>query len=615
VRNVKYVVVRIKIESVRKVRCKLLNRAMTVVLISGMLSLAACGNETGETENAGTEKVLDISDMFTDRDLSGEYKASESVKIELTGDSAQCNLKKVQVNGGTITITEEGTYVLSGKLENGCIVIEADNDAAKVQLVLNNVEINNDSGAAIYVKSCDKVFVTSVGNSSNFLSNGGNYEMIDENHVDGALFSKSDLCFNGSGTLMITAKAGHGVVTKDDLKITDGNITVNAPEGHGFSGKDSVRIADGNIIVNCGKDGIHSENAEDTAKGYVYIGGGYLDITSGGDGIAASGMVQVDTVELKILAGGGNGNKITVKNENGDAISCKGIKSTQDMVLNNGTFIIDSQDDAVHSNTNLIVNGGTYELATGDDGIHADETTKIAGGAVNILTSYEGIEGNKIYVSGGYVKMLTDDDGINAAGGNDGGMGGMFGGDRFGESTDSTVEISGGTIYMNAAGDGLDSNGSLIVTGGAVYISGPTNGANGSLDYTTTGQAAGGTVVALGSSRMAMNFDDSSTQGSVLLTASGNAGAGTDILVKDAEGNIIIQYTAESVFNSILITSPDLQVGEAYTFSIGGSELEITLETLINGSGNGMGGPGGMRMPGRMPGDMGEPSVGRPDRK
>ena len=624
---------------------KLVKRLFAVVLSCAMVVLSACGSdETGNVagsgmaegstvgessesasnsgqlndgfevnsvangENATPVAVLDVADMFSDRDLKGEYKAQEGVKIELTGDSAMCNSKAVQVSGNTITITGEGTYILSGTLKNGSVVVAADNEKAKVQLVLAGAEIHNDTGAAIYVKSCDKIFVTMAENSENSLSNGGSYESIDENNIDGAVFSKSDICFNGTGSLTISANAGHGVVTKDDLKITGGNITVNAVEGHGFSGKDSVRIASGNLVITSGKDGIHAENAEDTAKGYIYIGGGDLDIISGGDGIAASGIVQVDTVDLNIQAGGGHTNKITATDGNGDTLSTKGIKASSDVILNDGTFIINSQDDALHSDMNLTVNGGTYELTTGDDGLHADEATAIAGGTINIVKSYEGIEGNKVYVSGGYIKMVASDDGINAAGGNDGGMGGFFGGDHFGGSTDSTVEITGGTLYMNAAGDGLDSNGSLIVTGGEVYLSGPTNGANGALDYTTTGQAAGGTVVALGNAQMAMNFDDSSTQGSVLLTASGNASAGSEIIVKDAEGNVLIEYQAESAFNSVLITSPKLQVGETYTFSIAGSELEMTLETLINGSGNGMGGPGGhggMGNPGGMPGGMG----------
>lgn len=556
--------------------------------------------------NASAVSVLDTSDMFTDRDLSGEYKEGQGVKITLTGETAQCDSKVVTIEGSTITISAEGTYLLSGSLENGMLVVEAD-DNAKVQLVLNDVEITNATGAAIYIKSGDKIFITTAAGSRNSLKNGGSYIVLDDNNIDGVIFSKSDICLNGSGALEITANAGHGVVTKDDLKITGGEITVEALQGHGISGKDSVRIAGGSITVNTGKDAIHSDNEEDSTRGYIYIADGKMDLISGGDGIAASGQIQVDGGNVIITAGGGSANKTTAKDENGEALSTKGIKAAGDVVLNDGIFIIDSQDDALHSNTNLTVNGGSYELSTGDDGLHADEITTVAGGTMNIATSYEGIEGNKVVVSGGYIKMLASDDGINAAGGNDGGMGGFFGGDVFGGGTDSSVEISGGTIYMNAAGDGLDSNGDLIVTGGAVYLSGPTNGANGALDYTTTGQVAGGTVVALGSSQMAMNFDDSSTQGSVLLSASGSVPAGTEILLKDAEGNVLLEYTAESAFNSILITTPQMQVGGTYTFIIGESEVEMTLETLINGTGNGMGGPGGVGGHGGMggPGGMG----------
>lgn len=594
--------------------------ALTAVLMT--FSLTACGGKEpdsvvdtlvegnvaavsgqGQVSSAAKENLLDVDEMFTDRDLSGDYNESESIFITLTGDSASCDDKSVFISGNTVTVTEAGTYILSGTL-NGMVVVEAD-DSDKVQLVLKGAEIDNENNAAIYVKTADKVFITLADGDQNSLYSGG-FTAIDDNNIDGAIFAKCDLTVNGSGSLDIEAAEGHGVVSKDDLVVTGGMITVNAA-GHGLEGKDSVRIADGRLNITSGKDGIHSENSDKEEKGYVYVADGQFVIISNGDGISASYYLQVDGGSFSILTADGNSNRTIARDENGDTVSAKGLKSDADMIINGGSFVVDSQDDALHAGGNLTVNGGELQLATGDDGIHSDETATVAGGRVNITDSYEGIEGNDVVISGGEIHLVSTDDGLNAAGGKDrSGFGGwmMGGGDRFG-ATDSTITISGGLIYINAAGDGIDSNGDLIVTGGEIYVSGPENGANGALDYERSGQITGGILVAVGSSQMAMNFGDTSTQGSILTNVV-NCKAGDEVQLLDAQGNVLVSYTAESSFNSVVVSCPQLKLGETYTLTAGGNETEITMESLIQG--NGFGGFGG---PGDMGGGFGNPGGGR----
>lgn len=106
------------------------------------------------------------------------------------------------------------------------------------------------------------MFVTTASGSENTLTNGGEYIAIDENKIDAVIFSKSDLTVNGEGTLTIEAKAGHGMVSKDDLALTSGTYTITAA-GQGLSGKNSVRIADGTYQITAGKDAVHVENTED----------------------------------------------------------------------------------------------------------------------------------------------------------------------------------------------------------------------------------------------------------------------------------------------------------------------------------------------------------------
>lgn len=156
-----------------------------------------------------------------------------------------------------MTITEKGTYILSGSLSDGMVIVDAE-DTDKIQLVLDDVSISNSQSAALYIRSADKVFVTTAAGTENELINLGTYIAIDENNIDAAVFSKSDLTLNGEGILTVTAQEGHGIVSKDDLVFTSGDYTITSAK-HGISGKDSVRIANGSYKIISGKDGIHGE--------------------------------------------------------------------------------------------------------------------------------------------------------------------------------------------------------------------------------------------------------------------------------------------------------------------------------------------------------------------
>lgn len=610
------------------------NRKRIAAALLALLLLTGCSNQNNTDESntpslpetQDSQTLLDISEMFSDRDLDASYDENTSAMITLNGVDAECKSDAVNISGATVTIQDEGTYILSGTLDDGMVVVNAES-TDKVQLVLDGVSINSATSAAIYVAQADKVFITLADGSENSLSNGGEFVAIDDNNIDAAVFSKDDLTFNGEGTLTITSSAGHGVVSKDDLVVTNGAYSITAGE-QGLSGKESIRIADGTFTITAGKDGIHAENTDDASLGFVYLANGSYHITADGDGISASNVIQIDDGNYIIKTGGGSetvtldttGNwgwerpgerQDKMQNTNTteeDTVSVKGIKSAGNLLVNNGTFEINSADDALHSNANLTVNGGTWNLATGDDGLHADETTTVTAGSVAITQSYEGIEGQNITISGGSIELIASDDGLNAAGGNDQSGNGGFGGFQkggFDTATDGAITISGGSIHINASGDGVDSNGSLIVTGGETYVSGPTNDGNGSLDYNGEATISGGIFLAAGSSGMVQNFGNTSTQGSMLVSVSGSE---NDVItLKDSSGKELLSWTADKAFTCVVISCPDIQQGETYTVTAGDTTQEVTMDSLIYGSGSDMGDrPGNM---GGKPGNQGE----RPD--
>ncbi len=156
-----------------------------------------------------------------------------------------------------------------------------------------------------------------------------------------------------------------------------------------------------------------------------------------------------------------------------------------------------------------------------------------------------------------------------------------------------SLKISGGTVTIDAAGDGLDSNGSLEVSGGEVYVSGPTNSANGAFDYDSTGVISGGIVVAAGSSGMAQNFDSSSKQGSILVKTQSAQSAGTKITLTDSSGKLLVSYSPTKQFNSVVVSAPGITVGGKCTLTAGSESYTIEMASIIYGSGGGMGFGGG----------------------
>lgn len=567
---------------------------------------AAQTESSAADAQASFASAADLTDMFTDRDYEIGYDESESAVITLEGSTASCESDAVQISGSTITITDEGTYILSGTLDDGMVVINAEK-TDKLQLVLKDADIHSGSSAAIYVPQADKVFITLAADTVNTLSNGGAFTAVDENNIDAAIYSKEDLTVNGNGSLVIDSPAGHGIVSKDDLVFTSGTYDITAGS-HGISGKDSVRIAAGSFAISAGKDGIHAENNDDETLGFLYIAGGSFAVTSNGDGMSAEAYLQIEDGTFSIVSGssaeaqsGFDGGMTSGESE--DAVSAKGIKAGGALVINGGSFFVDSVDDAVHSNGNLTITGGDWEVASGDDGFHADELLTVTGGQILITESYEGIEGLSIDISGGDITLTASDDGLNAAGGNDAsGYSEFWGNDGFGADSDCLIEISGGTLCINASGDGIDSNGGLIVSGGEIYVSGPTDDANGALDFGGEATITGGIVIAAGSAGMAENFGSASTQGSILIKC-GMQEAGSTISLTDSSGEMLLSWEAEKTYSSVVISCPQLQEGAAYTVSAGEYSEEITLDSLIYGSG-GMGGRGFGNMGGGMKGSQ-----------
>ena len=602
--------------------------SLLLVLILMLSLLSGCAKETEskpQTETQSDAATADSvtpadvefenpnSDMFTERDFKTDYDESKAVSIKLNGTSATSSSNSVKISGSTVTITEEATYVVTGELNDGMLIVDAP-ETAKLQLVFNGVNIKSKTSAALYILEADKVFLTLAKGSKNTLENGGSFTAIDDNNIDSALFSKQDLTMNGTGSLIVTSPVGHGIVCKDDLVITGGSYTVNSAS-HGFDANDSVRLTEATLNIDAGKDAVHCENNDDASKGFVYISSGIIKAEAEGDGISSGAYLQIEDGTIDLLVGGGseNGAKENSDSFGGfmgggrhggmspedmqsteteeDSTSMKGLKAVSNLLISGGNIIINSADDSIHSDASLTINGGAFSIASGDDAIHAEGTLTVIAGKIDILESYEGLEALNIDVRGGNIKLKASDDGLNAAGGNDqsgttGGRDGMFDGDPgtmggrgggpgggMSANSNGSIKISGGTLYINSSGDGVDANGTLEISGGHTTVTGPTQGDTATLDYDKTAVITGGTFIGTGSTMMAQSFSDSK-QG-VIAVSVGNQAAETQITLTDSDGNTIVSHKPELEFAVVIISTPGLVKGEVYTVTVGSETGEF----------------------------------------
>lgn len=470
-------------------------------------------------------------------------------------------------------ITSGGSYLIEGDVENVIIVDSSD----EVTLVLNNANINVSNFAGIYIKKSKKVYINLVG--ENTLTSAGDYEMIDDNKVDGAIFSKADLTIKGEGSLRINSSL-HGIVCKDNLVVSSKYLNIFADK-KGIDVNDSFLAYQTEMEINANTDAIHIENA-DTSLGYANFEGAKIKITSSRDGISSSGLLDIKNSSLDILAS---------SNISLDSDSIKGIKSQGDINLTSSIVNIISTDDGIHSNNNVIINSGEYIISSGDDGIHADNSLIINDGSINILKSYEGLEGKNVEINSGEITIISSDDGINAAGGNDGSSFNRPGANNFINSSDVYIKITGGNITIDASGDGIDSNGNLNISGGKIIVYGPTDNGNGALDYDNNASITGGIICAIGYSGMAMNFK-TSTQGSILYNTNITYKSGTNITLNGNDE--IFSIASKKAFNSVVISTPNISLG-SYTLIIGDDTYTINLTSLLysnSSSGFNPGGPG-----------------------
>lgn len=489
--------------------------------------------------------------------------------ITLSDEAIQIDGGGAQADGSILTITADGVYEITGSLTAGQIIVNAP-DTAKVELVLRGVDITSAQNAAIYCMNADDLRITLADGTENTLTDAVNFTYADmaNEEPNAALFSKADLTLGGSGALTVNANFNHGISGKDDLVIEGGSFIVKAPS-HGIRGKDSLTILDGDFTIEAGGDGMQASNAERADRGWVSLEGGRYTLWVCGDGIQA---------ETGLTISGGSYDIITSGYPAGDSTSQKGLKAGTLLTVNGGDFLIDSIDDAIHSNGDVEINGGAFTLTTQDDGIHADQNLVISGGEIDIPSCYEGFEGTTVVIAGGKSFISSRDDAISAAGGS--GDGNAMDARRA-RNPDVFVRITGGELEAVSGGDTVDANGYIFIEGGTIRLSAPVSpsweGAllcNGDVTFT------GGNVAVTG--RVGVGVIAGGEQPVLLVSHTAPQAAGSVVSLRDESGQTLLSITSLQAYSDSAFSSPEMQVGSTYGLYVDDAKkTDITLNDLI----------------------------------
>lgn len=674
--------------------------AGTAVVLASVMAISGCSQPSVQNSQASSSVLLDAETLstFKSSDEYTDWSSESHTEIKGEGSSVSISGSGITAEGCRMVITQPGTYVFSGSVEDGSITVSVP-DSSKVRIVFSGFTLSCSDGPAVDIESADKVTISLSNGTKNSLSDSGTRS---DETLTAAVYSKSDLVLNGNGALTVDAGFDNAIQSKGSLRITGGTYSIDSKDD-GFVGKDSVEVENGNFSLNCGGDAFKSTNSDDSSKGYIYIEDGTYDITASDDGFQSASGILIKDGTFSITSGGGStfasqhaeggfqmkeyggmpgaswntdagassdsassdsvssdssssdsessdsqGGTFGIRGSEGghgpqmpdgsstsqdaasassqteyeatsDETKSRGLVSDGSIEIDGGTFTFDTSDDSLHGDT-VSITGGSLEISAGDDAVHADTSLSVSGGSVSASECYEGLESASIVISGGAVDITSSDDGLNASDGASADTGTGQAQDAPYAASGSVgaytsggpeITIAGGTVHVSSGGDGIDSNGSILQSGGEVTVDGPTDDGNGAIDYNGTYDMTGGSLMAAGSSGMLQSISDSSKACCLVMVFTETQDKGEKITIKDSDGNAVYEYAPAKEYQSFVYASDKLAEGSTYSIYSGDEKLtDVTLSgtvTEIDDAGKsvtaGTGNTGEMQRKGKMPDD------------
>ncbi|MBR1477469.1 MAG: carbohydrate-binding domain-containing protein [Lachnospiraceae bacterium] len=548
---------------------KLIDKICIAITIAAVLITVLFMNG----EKLGLTKVVDEdsesyeeSDHFTANDLDGKWDTDGATSIVMNGTTARINGSGAYVKDGSVYISGGGKYVVSGELSDGQLVVEAYQNS-KVWILLNGVDIYCSDNAGISVVQADKVFLTLAEGTVNTVTTGSEYsDSALTDNVNAAIYTHDDLTVNGSGSLDIKAGYYHGIKAKDDFVITGGTITIECP-ADAVHVNDDFKFANAALTIDAGDDAIHSDTG-------IYVESGEILINTCYEGLEAL-IINIAGGDITMYP---TDDGLNANGYAGSGFGGGGFEGGGGSMGNREDMFTELDEETLEKMKEAFENGERPERPEMNFEENGERPERPE------MNFEENGERSERPDSEASVNEASDSD-----------------------EEESYVIISGGSITIinedaNDA-DGIDSNGSVYIYGGNIFVSLNGNGSNNAIDYGSENggvcEVYGGTVMACGGSAMAENFDASSTQASFMYNTD-SISAGSQVTLKDSAGKLIMDYEIPCSFTSLMMSSPDMKVGETYTLTMGDTAVEITLDDYANqfgtsegGMEGGMGGMGG----------------------
>ena len=509
---------------------------------------AVSGTTAGtSTSNTAAEQTLDAQTHYTNEDLT--WDSSGEKTIDLANPAATDG---VSVENGTITITSGGTYRLTGEYSGQVKIDAAKTDT--VRLVLDNAKITNSTGAALNVVSAAEAIIYTAAGTTNTVADEANYTATSDDDPDAAIYSTANLTLAGEGSLSVKGSYEEGIHTTGGLVIASGTLEVNAANT-GIKGKDYVDITGGIVNVTAAQDGIKSTNTDDESLGFTRLSAGSVTVSAGDDGLKAPHTLEI------------SGGTLNIEKSN------EGIEAQYINILD-GDVTVNSTDDGINASLKDSSSDTSSDTTSGT-ATTGQQTQQNQNGQVQQAPAGGGAAPGGSQGSTGQNQNMPQPP---ADGAMPGGGGGTF------EVVDAAINISGGTVTVNAEGDGIDSNGTATFSGGTVTVNGPTAGGNNALDSNGDLLLNGGTVTTGSTADMFEAPSSASTSGYLKITDSSALTQGSTVQVTDSSGTVVANYKiTTSGVQLVLVSNKNIVKGQSYTVSVTSGSVDAASTTAASG--------------------------------
>ena len=541
--------------------------------------------------------------------ISGELEDGQIIVDAGDSDKVQLVLDNASIHCST------GSAILVRNADNVKVTLAADSENELSDGTEYQTD-NDNPDAALFSK--DDLVI----NGSGSLTVQGNYKhgiagnddlvitggRLTVNSLSHALRGKDSVAILDGTFVLTSQKDGIQASNTEDstkgwVQIDGGNFTIQS-SGDGIQAETNLSIYDGSFTITSGGGAVNgADHTENRGGGFGRPGGNRPDSANGqtspempsqpAEGGQTPSEMPSQPAEGEQSSSGNESDYSelifdpddfddTSTDDSDTTVSTKGIKAGNALLIQQGTFVIDSADDAIHSNYSVTIDGGSFQLSSGDDGIHAEAYLNINGGTTTIAESYEGLEAAQIHISGGTTQVSSSDDGLNATGGS------SF------ELVDGLLvlkDISSSDTEQTFGGRGgmfeVEDNCDITISGGTVLVFGSSSGGEGALDYTGSSSISGGTLVALGSSGMAQSMEPDDSHATLMVTWDEVQPAGTRLTLCTQQGEILCSLQSTNSFQTAVIGTDSLSAGQEVSLYTGGtvnsdSQL-LTMGTLSDG--------------------------------